>query len=328
MKTASFCIMKLTAEQVKRRSGTVKRLGGKDIAEKTLEAYNEVFADIVNVLLFDGERMIRPEDLEEQTPRSIYKADGKLREIERDVAKKWIRNNIRIACIGLENQTETDRYMPLRVMGSDAADYRNQLRNLKKGKKPAAVVTLVLYFGYQGHWNAPTSLIEAMEVPEVLKPYVTDVKINLFEIAYLSRETVDKFESDFRVVADYFVQMRETGNYEASTQELDHIQAVLHLLNIMDQDHRFETALNAEQRERGEEAKTMSEWLTRVISENEEKGVKQGIEQGVKQGVEQGENRLGSLITKLKEVGRTDDAFRAAADPDYRKKLYKEFKLA
>ena len=174
MKTASFCIMKLTAEQVKRRSGTVKRLGGKDIAEKTLEAYNEVFADIVNVLLFDGERMIRPEDLEEQTPRSIYKADGKLREIERDVAKKWIRNNIRIACIGLENQTETDRYMPLRVMGSDAADYRNQLRNLKKGKKPAAVVTLVLYFGYQGHWNAPTSLIEAMEVPEVLKPYVTN----------------------------------------------------------------------------------------------------------------------------------------------------------
>ena len=154
------------------------------------------------------------------------------------------------------------------------------------------------------------------------------MKINLFEIAYLSRETVGKFESDFRVVADYFVQMRETGNYEASTQELDHIQAVLHLLNIMDQDHRFETALNAEQRERGEEAKTMSEWLTRVISENEEKGVKQGIEQGVKQGVEQGENRLGSLITKLKEVGRTDDAFRAAADPDYRKKLYKEFKLA
>ena len=29
-------------------------MGEKDIAEKTLEAYNDVFADIVNVLLFDG----------------------------------------------------------------------------------------------------------------------------------------------------------------------------------------------------------------------------------------------------------------------------------
>ncbi len=29
-------------------------MGQKDIAEKTLEAYNDVFADIVNVLLFNG----------------------------------------------------------------------------------------------------------------------------------------------------------------------------------------------------------------------------------------------------------------------------------
>lgn len=31
-------------------------MGEKDIVEKTLEAYNEVFADIVNVLLFKGEQ--------------------------------------------------------------------------------------------------------------------------------------------------------------------------------------------------------------------------------------------------------------------------------
>jgi hypothetical protein len=29
-------------------------LGEKDISEKILEDYNDVFADIVNVLLFDG----------------------------------------------------------------------------------------------------------------------------------------------------------------------------------------------------------------------------------------------------------------------------------
>ncbi len=30
-------------------------MGEKDIAEKTLEAYGDVFADIINVLMFDGE---------------------------------------------------------------------------------------------------------------------------------------------------------------------------------------------------------------------------------------------------------------------------------
>ena len=66
----------------------------KDIAEKILEAYNEVFADIVNVLLFHGEEVIKPDELEEQSPRSAYKADGKIRDIERDVAKRWTKQNI------------------------------------------------------------------------------------------------------------------------------------------------------------------------------------------------------------------------------------------
>ena len=50
-------------------------------------------------------------------------------------------------------------------------------------------------------------------------------------------------------------------------------------------------------------------------------------EKAEKKGVAKGESLLGSLMTKLKEVGRTDDAFRAAEDPAFRQKLYKEFKL-
>ena len=36
-------------------------MGEKDIAEKVLEDYNDVFADIVNVLLFQGEQIVKPE---------------------------------------------------------------------------------------------------------------------------------------------------------------------------------------------------------------------------------------------------------------------------
>ena len=64
----------------------------KDISEKLLEAYDDVFADIVNVLLFDGREILKADELVDQAPRSAYKADGKLREIERDVAKRWCRH--------------------------------------------------------------------------------------------------------------------------------------------------------------------------------------------------------------------------------------------
>ena len=40
------------------------------------------------------------------------------------------KNNIRIACIGFENQTEPDADMPLRVYSYDGAEYKAQL--LKK----------------------------------------------------------------------------------------------------------------------------------------------------------------------------------------------------
>ena len=38
-------------------------MGEIDITEKILLTYNDVFADIVNVLLFDGDQLVRPEDL-------------------------------------------------------------------------------------------------------------------------------------------------------------------------------------------------------------------------------------------------------------------------
>ena len=65
-------------------------MGQKDITEKVLEDYNDVFADIINGLLFDGVQEIKPEALENTTVHAQYKAeDGKVHELERDIAKYW-----------------------------------------------------------------------------------------------------------------------------------------------------------------------------------------------------------------------------------------------
>ena len=69
----------------------------KDMAEKTLAAYNDVFSDIINVLLFDGNNKIKEDELEQASARSIYKADGRLREQERDIAKYWKKHSIRLS---------------------------------------------------------------------------------------------------------------------------------------------------------------------------------------------------------------------------------------
>ena len=231
-------------------------MGEKDLAQKTLEAYNDVFADIVNVLLFNGKQLVQEDELEQESPDSIYKVDGKLHELKRDVAKYWKHNNIRIALVGLENQIETDKYMPIRVMSYDAAAYRQQLLNQyetdpetgKQVKKKNAdtiypVVTMVLYFG-NIPWKKYKKLLDIVEVPDELKPYVSDYNTNIFEIAWLTEEQVEMFKSDFKIVADYFVQMRTNKDYKPSQQIIKHVQEVLQLMSVLTNDDTFEEFQN------------------------------------------------------------------------------------
>lgn len=42
----------------------------KDASQKILESYNDVFSDIVNVLLFKGRKVLAEDELKDQAPRS------------------------------------------------------------------------------------------------------------------------------------------------------------------------------------------------------------------------------------------------------------------
>ncbi len=217
-------------------------MGQKDITEKILLDYNEIFSDIINVLLFDGENVVAPEKLENAAPVSQYKADdSKVHEQERDVAKFWCGNNIRIALLGIENETRPERDMVFRIIGYDGAAYRSQLLN--EGSERFPVITIVLYFGDR-HWKAPRKISKVVEVPEKLKPYFSDYKINVFEISWLSDEQVAMFQSDFGIVADFFVNKRKDKNYRpADKRVIKHVDEVLKLLSVMTGDNRYEEIL-------------------------------------------------------------------------------------
>ena len=86
--------------------------------------------------------------------------------------------------------------------------------------------------------------MNCIKVPKELTPFVNDYRINLFEIAWLSDEEVNLFKSDFRIVVDYFVQMRKNRGYVPSKETITHVHEVLQLMSVMTNDSRFEDSCN------------------------------------------------------------------------------------
>ena len=258
-------------------------MGQKDITEKLLEDYNDVFADIINGLIFNGEQQILPESLENTQVHSQYKAeDGKVHELERDVAKYWKDKKVELAICGIENQSSVEKNMPFRIIGYDGASYRSQL--LEKRKEILPVMTIVLYFGTNRHWYGKKNIKGLMKIPEELNDYINDYEMKVFEIAWLTEAEINRFHSDFKIVANFFVQKRKNKNYiPDDPTEIRHVDEVLKLLQVMTGDERYQIIFN---KKKG--VHSMCDVAERLEKMGIEKGLKQGIGEGIKQGIEQG----------------------------------------
>ena len=288
----------------------------KDITQKMLEQFNDVFSDIVNVLLFDGKDVVDEDSLIDTPTKSMMKIDGKVHSQDRDVAKYWQNSRINIALFGFENQTVPDKLMPLRVISYDGIEYGRQTKKRYRYKTKYPVITLVLYLGYKKRWNYPISILDIVKVDERLRPFVNDYKINLFEIAYLDEEKISLFKSDFRILVDYLHQIRTNNSYNPKDYIIKHIDELLTLMSVMTGDKRFEDSIN-EANEK--EAKYMCEVLD--IIEN------RGIEKGLEQGRQEGADMVSKLNELLLNEGNIDKLRRANTDKNYRHKLLKEYKI-
>nr|WP_314447554.1 Rpn family recombination-promoting nuclease/putative transposase [uncultured Lachnoanaerobaculum sp.] len=276
----------------------------KDITQKALEMYNDVFADIINVLLFNGESVVTEDSLTDVLQESILKIDGGIRAQYRDIAKYWYNSKIKLSMFGLENQTKPEKRMPLRVFGYDGTEYVKQAKKENNKEVLYPVITLVLYFGYNSRWNQPKSLFELLEIDERIKPYVNDFKMNLFEIAYLDREKIDMFKSDFWILADYLYQMRVNKDYVASDTVIEHVDELLMLMSAMTKDYRFEETINEV---KGKEHVTMCEVLDRVEAKGREEGIKEGTVNILISLVKDG---ILSISDAAKRAGMSEESFR------------------
>ena len=246
----------------------------KDITEKILEDHNDVFADILNNVLFDGQEIVRPEELESAAPVSQLKFSGELHEQERDTLKRWKNSAVILAAFGFENQSQPDDSMPLRLLAYDGAEYKFQVNRYlteKSAGRPVSpfypVITVVLYFGVD-KWRGFTSLRDCFQdVPPALRPLIPDYPVRVVEVASLTPEQVKGFKSDFRYVADYLVQVRAGNGYVPPIGWIDHVDETFKLMGAITGDKAL--FLNAAKKfhEEGKGKASMS-WLEEQIKKS------------------------------------------------------------
>ena len=315
-------------------------MNGKDITQKMLERYNDVFADIVNVLLFNGKKIVDEDALIDTPADSALKIDGEIHSQDRDVAKYWKNSQINIALFGLENQTVPDKLMPMRVIGYDGAEYKKQVLEENRYKKKYPVITLVLYMGYDRNWKYSNSLLDLLEVDDNLKPYVNDYKINVFEIAFLDREKIELFKSDFRMLADYLYQMRTTNSYKGDESNIKHVDEILMLMSAMSGFKNVENIIKvAHERKvcnmKGffelAEEKGLERGLELGRTEGREEGLElgrtEGREEGLQLGRTEGADMVSELNTILAREGNLEKIIKANTDKIYRNELLKKYRL-
>lgn len=267
----------------------------KDKIEKLLEEYNDVFADIVNTLGFNGRRLVSENSLKPGPTASFYQdvASG-IREQFRDTVKYCSDTGAVLALFGLENQTAEDWDMVFRMMRYDSGAYKQQANQ----KKKYPVISFVLYFGTKP-WRAPRTIHQALSEQSPLWQKVLELvpnyRMNLVEIAFLPKEIREQFTSDFRIVAEYFYAKRTHTEKEffegpEGKRKIRHVRELLEFFRIFSGDSRYEAVMNYYNSlsQKGEMDMSCS-----LLDYIEQKGVSQGIQ---------------ALVETCRELGQSYDS--------------------
>lgn len=175
-----------------------------DTTLKTFWRDNERFADLFNTVLFKGNSVLDPDELQEADTdlSSVLKMNGHVETIQKifDVVKKTA-NGVEFIIWGLENQEKIHYAMPLRHMLNDSLAYLKEcneisakhrkekdtrtsgefLSGLKKEDRLHPIISLCIYYG-EDEWDGPVCLTDMLEISDELKPMISDYKLNLIQV--------------------------------------------------------------------------------------------------------------------------------------------------
>lgn len=177
-----------------------------DTISKDFWRDNEHFADLFNAVLFGGEQVVKPDNLEEMDTdvSGVIMADDYKLSLGRfrDVVKKNF-DGVELVVLGLEIQEYIHYGMPLRTMIYDSLGYLKEFEGVRKWNKDNGVkavdadeflsgikkddrfhpiINIILYYG-EKEWDGPVSLKDMMvDMPERFANLFADYEINLVQM--------------------------------------------------------------------------------------------------------------------------------------------------
>ena len=272
-------------------------MGSKDKTEKLFMTCHDVFAELINGLIYHGKEVLEEKSLIPGPTESIYQgSEAELFSQFQDCSMYDVHNGQVHALYTLENQSSIDSRMPLRCAGYEGAAYRRQYKS-NGGQGIYPVISVVLNWGDKP-WKTAISVRELLDYP-VLKDaedYLDKNRIHVFDMRFLEKSTRELFEGDVRVVLDY---LSDRESMIRRSQKLRNPAKVMKMLYALSGDTRYLEGITF-----------MEEGGEKSVCDLFDYMVNQGIQQGLQQGVR-------VLITTYKEFGVTYEAAAAGVKEKY-----------
>ena len=289
-------------------------LGTKDSKAKEYLSDNTRFSEICNYVLFDGEKVIKPENLKECDTTEVLSVFGidrkqivkqKWRDLLKSVSVKHT-GQMYVILIGAEAQTDIHYAMPVKTMIYDALNYGEQVNEAKKchwknkdyrssdeflsgftlDDKLTPVITITLYLGTT-QWDGPRSLAEMMpQMDERILPFINDYRINLLNPLEIT--DFSKFETGLRPLFELLKnasdeeKLNDLITKDETFTRVD-VETVAAINLFVGTDIKYD-----EKEEVVNMCKAWDDHKKRGIQEGIQQGMQQGIQQGIQQGVQQG----------------------------------------
>ena len=211
-------------------------MGEKDHTQKMLIGCRDVFAELINVLVYSGEKVVNEADLLAGPTESLYiGTDKQTHQQFRDCSMYELHNGEIHALYNLENQSIIDAHMPLRCAGYDGAAYRSQYQHLERGVYP--VITLVLNWSREP-WNTSRSLIGLFRYKPhpAVKAYINDTSLHVFDMCFLKKGLRELFQDDLRIILDYLC---DRESLLKRNQTMKHPEEVIRMLHALTGDDQY-----------------------------------------------------------------------------------------
>ena len=281
-------------------------MGTKDSKAKEYLSDNTRFSEICNYVLFDGEKVIKPEDLKECDTTEVLSVFGidkkqivkqKWRDLLKSVSVKHT-GQMYVILIGAEAQTDIHYAMPVKTMIYDALNYGEQVNEAKKrhrknkdyrssdeflsgftlDDKLTPVITITLYLGTT-QWDGPRSLAEMMpQMDERILPFINDYRINLLNPLEIT--DFSKFETGLRPLFELLKnasdeeKLNELITKDDTFTRVD-VETVAAINLFVGTDIKYD--------EKEEVVNMCKAW-----DDHKKLGIQEGMQRGMQQGMQQG----------------------------------------